>query len=176
MVINVLIISSDTDAAEQTALDPKKQTSLLLSVLTPVIIARTPSSQGIPKPLVNRDGDGYGMEAGRGSGVVHTYCMGSQKPPWGPAQSLPTGTSRWVHGHREHLQQILLLSRNPTFRLLRGKKKGLRTTGHVSLLCRAAPAPNICVHTLLQSCPWAQWDSTEQHLASVLVRGRLGQD
>lgn len=124
MVINVLIISSDTDAAEQTALDPKKQTSLLLSVLAPVIIACTPlGSQGIPKLLVNRDRDVYRIEAEGGNGVVQTYCMCSQKPPLGPAQSLPTDATRWVHRHTEHLQQIPLLSRNPTFRLLRGKKR-----------------------------------------------------
>lgn len=57
MVINVLIISSDTDAAEQTDVDPKTQTSPLLPALAPVIIACTPPSQTIPKLWVNRDGD-----------------------------------------------------------------------------------------------------------------------
>lgn len=38
MVINVLIISSDTDAAEQTDVDPKTQTSPLLPALAPVIM------------------------------------------------------------------------------------------------------------------------------------------
>lgn len=160
MVINVLIISSDTDAAEQTALDPKKQTSLLLSVLAPVIIARTPSSQGIPKPLVNRDRDGYGMEAGKGSGVVHTYCMGSQKPPLGPAQSLPTATSRWVHGHREHLQQILLLSRNPTFRLPRGKKKRTEDNWARFPALQSSPSPQ---HLCSYVAPKLPLGSVGQH-------------
>lgn len=57
MVINVLIISSDTDAAEQTALDLKNKTSPLLSALAPGIIACTPPSQTIPNLLVNRDRD-----------------------------------------------------------------------------------------------------------------------
>lgn len=74
MVINVLIISSDTDAAEQTALDPKKQTSPLLSALAPVIIACTPSLQTIPKLLVNRDRDavrsGSWERRRRGAGLL----------------------------------------------------------------------------------------------------------
>lgn len=162
MVINVLIISSDTDAAEQTALDPKKQTSLLLSVLAPVIIACTPSWQGIPKLLVNRDRDVYGMEAGRGNSVVQTYCMGSQKPPLSPAQARPIGATRWVHRHIEHLQQIPLLSRNPAFRLVRGKKKGLRKAGHISLPYRAAPAP--CVHRVALKLPLG---SVRQHWTAL---------
>lgn len=67
MVINALIISSDTDAAEQTALDPKKktkQTSPLLPAVAPVIIARMPSSHTIPKLSGNREGTPY--RVGRG--------------------------------------------------------------------------------------------------------------
>jgi len=93
MVVNVLIISSDTDAAEQTALDPKKQTSPPLSALAPVIIACTPSLQMIPKLFVNRDRDTAW------SGSWETWWSGAGLLHGSPRATLGSGT---ITAHRCH--------------------------------------------------------------------------